>query len=85
MCAYKIFDLKYVKTFWFDGGADIFLNDSMHLQLNTDKQLLFEYRNKVRSLMMMLNILKLTEERQLRVSKNIISLINHEYQLERSN
>ena len=39
----KIFSYKQSKTFWFNGGADVFLNDSLQLKLNTDKKLLFEY------------------------------------------
>jgi hypothetical protein len=80
--AEKIFNFKEVKTFWFSGGADVLLNDSLKLQLNTtDKQLLHEYGNKVRSLMMMVEILKSIEQKQLEKNKNIIRLLNKEYHL----
>jgi hypothetical protein len=81
--AEKIFNFKEAKTFWFSGGADVFLNDSLKLQLSTtDKQLLQEYENKVRSLMMMVSVLGGTEQRQLTKCKNIIALLNKEYHLE---
>ena len=76
----KIFDFTQVKTFWFGGGADVFLNDSLPLGLKS-KQFLSEYGNKVRSLMMMIDILKNTEQIQLIRSKNLIALLNKEYDL----
>jgi hypothetical protein len=77
----KIFDYSLVKTFWFNGGADVFLNDSLQLVISSDKQLLKEYGNKVRSLMMMVNVLEHVEESQLIKAKNLIAILNKEYHL----
>ncbi|HEY9364896.1 MAG TPA: hypothetical protein VIQ00_16655 [Chitinophagaceae bacterium] len=77
----KIFDYSLVKTFWFYGGADVFLNDSLQLEIRNDKQLLKEYGNKVRSLMMMVNVLEHVEESQLIKAKNLIAILNKEYHL----
>ncbi|HXS54624.1 MAG TPA: hypothetical protein VN726_00790 [Hanamia sp.] len=77
----KIFDYKHVKTFWFNGGANIFLSDSLHLGIDSDKQLLKEYSNKVRALMMMVNILETVEQGLLTSAKNLIALLNKEYHL----
>jgi hypothetical protein len=77
----KIFDFKLIKTFWFSGGADIFLKDSLHLEITSDKSLLKEYANKVRSLMMMVNVLENSEKSQLERCKALIALLNKEYKL----
>jgi hypothetical protein len=80
--AQKIFDYKYSKTFWFDGNsADVYLSDSLHLTINNDKQVLKEYANKIRSLMMMVHVLMLTEKIELRMGKNLIGVLNKEYHL----
>ncbi|HEY1871078.1 MAG TPA: hypothetical protein VGG71_08475 [Chitinophagaceae bacterium] len=78
----KIFDYDQAKTFGFVGGAEAYLNDSLKLNLITnDKTLLNEYANKVRSLMMILNILILTENTQLVRCNGLIDLLNKEYHL----
>jgi len=78
----KIFSYDRIKTFGFFGSADVFLNDSLTLKLvNSDKLLLSEYANKVRSVMMILDILLLTEQKQFMSCKNLISLLNKEYHL----
>ena len=78
----KIFNYDQIKVFGFFGAADVYLNDSLKLKLvNDDKLLLSEYGNKDRSLMMMLDILIFTEQMQLNRSKNLIALLNKEYNL----
>jgi len=78
----KIFDYSLIKTFGFRGGADIFLNDSLPLELiSTDSILLKEYMNKVRSLMMMLESHLSMETYQFANAKNLVSLLNKEYHL----
>ena len=78
----KIFNYDQVKTFGFLGSAEAYLNDSLKLKLITnDKTLLNEYANKVRSLMMIENILILTENGQLIRCKGLIDLLNKEYHL----
>ena len=78
----KIFNYDQIKVFGFMGAADVYLNDSLKLKLvNDDKLLLSEYGNKDRSLMMMLDILIRTEQMQLNRSKNLIALLNKEYNL----
>jgi hypothetical protein len=80
--AQKIFDYTNIKTFWFDGNsANVFLNGSLHLEINSDKQILLEYANKIRSLMMMVHVLKYTEQGELVKGRNLIRLINKEYHL----
>ena len=78
----KIFNYDQIKVFGAFGAADVYLNDSLKLKLvNDDKLLLSEYGNKDRSLMMMLDILILTEQMQLNRSKNLIALLNKKYNL----
>jgi hypothetical protein len=80
--AQKIFDYTNIKTFWFDGnGADVFLNNSLHLEINNDKQVLKEYANKVRPLMMMVHSLIIREKSELARGKNLIMVLNKEYHL----
>jgi hypothetical protein len=79
--AQKIFDYKLVKTFWFGGGADVFLKDSLNLEINNDRQLLKEFGNKVRSLMMMVNVLMDNEQTVLAEGKNLIAMLNKQYHL----
>ena len=77
----KIFYYDRVKTFAsnFNQYA-FFLNDSLQLKLvNNDKLLVTEYANKVRSLMMMFAILNWAEQSQFERGKNLISLLNKEY------
>jgi hypothetical protein len=79
----KIFYYDGVKTFAFGSNEyDFFLNDSLQLKLvNNDKLLLTEYANKVRSLMMMFAVLKWAENVQFERGKNLIALLNKEYDL----
>jgi hypothetical protein len=79
----KIFYYDQVKTFASSFNQyDFFLNDSLQLKLiNNDKLLLIEYANKVRSLMMMFNILIVTEKIQFESSKALVALLNKEYDL----
>ena len=79
----KIFYYDQVKTFAHSFNQyNFFLNDSLQLKLvNNDKLLLIEYANKVRSLMMMFNILIETERRQFESGKRLIFLLNKEYNL----
>lgn len=77
--AQKIFDYKLVKTFWFKGGADVFLESPLNLEINNDKQLLKEYGNKIRSLMMMVNVLMDVEQTQLTEGKNLLAILNNQY------
>ena len=82
----KIFYYDQVKTFaiGFNKYAKyaFFLNDSLPLRLvNNDKLLITEYANKERSLMMMFNILIVTEKRQFERSKRLVALLNKEYHL----
>jgi len=79
----KIFNYDQVKTFAYEPNIyNIFLTDSLQLKLvNNDKLLLTEYANKVRSLMMMINTLILTEQKQFESSKNLIVLLNKKYNL----
>lgn len=80
--AQKIFDFANIKTFWFtQDAANVFLNDSLHLEMSSDKQALKEFGNKVRSLMMMINALSKTERWQQRSGRNLIDLLNKEYDL----
>ena len=79
----KIFYYDQVKTFAssFD-QYKFFLNDSLQLKLvNNDMLLITEYANKVKSLMMMFNILIFTERTQFERSKNLVALLNKEYNL----
>ena len=79
----KIFDYYLIKTFGFRGGADIFLNDSLPLKLfSSDRFLLKEYLNKVRSLMMIMDSHLSLETAQLANAKKLISLLNKEYHLQ---
>lgn len=79
----KIFDYSLIKTFGFRGGAEIFLNDSLPLNLiSTDSMLLKEYMNKIKSLMMMLDSHLSLETKQLADGKKLIDLLNTEYHLE---
>jgi hypothetical protein len=79
----KIFNYDQVKAFAFDSNMyDFFLNDSLPLMLvNNDKLLITEYANKVRSLMMMFDILNKTESVQFERSRNLVALLNKEYDL----
>ena len=79
----KIFYYDQVKTFAGDLNTyHFFLNDSLRLKLaNNDRLLLTEYANKVRSLMMMFNILIHVEQTQFERAKNLIALLNKEYNL----
>jgi hypothetical protein len=78
----KIFNYDNIKTFGFAGGADVYLNDSLKLNLlTTDKKVLNEYANKIRSVMMILEILINTEQAQLIRCKNLIKILNKEYHL----
>lgn len=79
----KIFDYNQTKVFGFVGGADVYLNDSLNLKLiNSDKQLLSEYGNKVRSVMMMVDINNMSQNSQLQSCKNLAAMLNKEYHLE---
>jgi hypothetical protein len=79
----QIFDYSLIKTFGFRGGAEVYLNDSLPLKLiSSDKMLLEEYLNKVRSLMMMLDSHLGLETKQFLDGKNLINLLNKEYHLE---
>jgi hypothetical protein len=65
------------------GGADAYLSDSLQLKLiNDDKQLLSEYGNKVRSVMMMIDINNICRKIQLNSCNNLISMLDKEYHLE---
>jgi hypothetical protein len=79
----KIFYYDEVKTFAQSFNQyHFFLNDSLQLKLvNSDKLLLTEYANKVRSLMMMFNILISTERTQFERSKALVALLNKAYHL----
>ena len=78
----KIFNYDNIKTFGFTGGADVYLDDSLQLNLlTTDKTVLNEYANKIRSVMMILEILINTEQAQLKRCKNLINILNKEYHL----
>ena len=68
-----------MKTFWFKGGADVFLESPLNLEINNDKQLLKEYGNKIRSLMMMVNVLMDVEQTQLTEGKNLLAILNNQY------
>jgi hypothetical protein len=84
MMAQKIFDYNEAKVFGIVGGADVYLNDSLSLKLiNYDKQLLIEYGNKVRSVMMMVHINTLCQNEQLKSCNNLIKMLNNEYHLEK--
>jgi|ERR1035437_1936042 hypothetical protein len=82
--AQKIFNYDHIKIYGFwNKSTDIFLDTSLHLKLeNSDKELLTEYSNKVRSLMMQLDALRRTEEIQFSNGKSLIKLLNKEYHLE---
>ncbi|QEC69550.1 hypothetical protein FRZ67_20420 [Panacibacter ginsenosidivorans] len=82
--AQKIFNYDQVKIYGFwNESTDIFLDTSLPLKLeNSDKALLTEYSNKVRSVMMQLDALRRTEEIQFSEGKNLIALLNKEYHLE---
>ncbi len=79
----KIFSFDQVKTFAHDLNTyKFFLNDSLQLKLaNNDKLLITEYANKVRSLMMMFTVLAWSEQVQFEHGKNLITLLNKEYDL----
>jgi len=79
----KIFYYDHVKTFAYDLNVyNFFLNDSLQLKLlNNDKLLITEYANKVRSLMMMFAVLNWAEQTQFERAKNLIALLNKEYDL----
>ena len=79
----KIFYYDQVKTFAHSFNQyNFLLNDSLQLKLvNSNKPLLTEYANKVRSLMMMFNILIFTEKIQFEHSKALVALLNKEYDL----
>ena len=59
----------------------MFLNDTTHLEINNDQQLLKEYGNKVRSLMIMVEVLKGVEQQELVQDKNLLALLSKEYHL----
>ena len=79
----KIFYFDQVKIFAYDVNTyKFFLNDSLQLKLvNNDKLLITEYANKLRSLMMMLRVLSWSEQTQFEHGKNLIALLNKEYDL----
>ena len=76
----KIFNYDEVKTFGFLGSADVYTNDSLKVELVAhDPLVLTEYANKVRSLMMILDILIRTEQLQLTRCTGLLDLLNREY------
>ncbi len=79
----KIFYYGQVKTFASSFNQyNFLLNDSLQLKLvNSNKPLLTEYANKVRSLMMMFNILIETERTQFERGKAVVALLNKAYHL----
>jgi hypothetical protein len=79
----KIFYYDQVKTFASSFNQyNFLLNDSLQLKLvNSNKLLLTEYANKVRSLMMMFNILIETERTQFEHGKALVALLNKAYHL----
>ena len=79
----KIFYYDQVKTFAQSFNQyNFFLNDSLQLKLvNSNKPLLTEYANKVRSLMMMFHILIQTERTQFERGKALVALLNKAYHL----
>ncbi|HMG68028.1 MAG TPA: hypothetical protein VK588_10090 [Chitinophagaceae bacterium] len=80
----KIFNYSHIGKFGFNGGADIFLHDSLNLKLiNSDSGLLNEYANKIKSLMMMLDDHLALEKMQSKSNKELIDLLNNEYRLEK--
>ena len=80
----KIFDYTYSKTFAFGGEAEIYKKDALPLHLlTTDKSILMEYSNKVRSLMMMSNNYINLEKQVLKENKKAIQIVNKEYHLEK--
>ena len=79
----KIFYYDQVKTFAHSFNQyNFFLNDFLQLKLvNSNKPFLTEYANKVRSLMMMFNILIETERTQFERGKALVALLNKAYHL----
>ena len=79
----KIFYYDQVKTFAHSFSQyKFFLNDSLQLKLvNNDHLLLTEYANKIRSVMMMFNILNDTERTQFEHGKSLVALLNKSYHL----
>ncbi len=80
----KIFDYTYSKTFGYGSAAEIYKNNNLPLHLlTTDKALLMEYSNKVRSLMMMSDNYIRIEKNVLEENKKVIRILNKEYHLEK--
>jgi hypothetical protein len=76
----KIFNYDNTKTFGFVGGADVYLGDSLQLNLLTNNAVVLnEYANKIRSVMMILNFLIYREQSQFNSCKNLINILNKEY------
>lgn len=79
----KIFNYFQIGKFGFNGGADVFLHDSLDLKLiNSDSDLLNEYANKIKSLMMMLDNHLALEKRQFESNKQLIDFLNKVYHVE---